>query len=157
VEGIPECIQAVLSKTARGTAPAVQRSLQMLLDEEAVRAMLDSFLDYFPERKVAVGDAWVIERNRGGAVPVAIRSTWSMKHLKGSIASLSLDGVLSSTGPRFAIMLSGTQTGTAEVDVTTGLLMRADIRQSIRGSIMAQGSLIPLEIEGATSIRGRAN
>jgi hypothetical protein len=157
VEGIPELITAVLSKTARGEAPAMQRSLEMLLDEQAVRATLGSFLDYFPEHKVAVGDAWVVERNRGGVVPMGIRNTWSMRRLRRSVAALALDGVLSSAEPRSGVVLSGTQTGTAEVDVTTGFLIQADIRQSIRGSILAQGTVIPVEMESETSIRRTAN
>jgi hypothetical protein len=152
IRGLKELTDRILSKAESSVAPILTPILQTLFTQEAVKASLASFFGFYPRGKVSVGDAWNAEQSAGGNLPMDMVNRWTLQSISGKRARLSLETTVSNLNPRSGVMISGTNEGTLEVELSTGVPVSASFKQKMSGSVMIEGSVVPIEISGTVRI-----
>lgn len=115
-----------------------------------------------PEGTVKPGDSWSNEVSQDmQGYPVNATNTYTLKEIKDEVAIVELDGVfdIDTTGMGEAglapenMKLSGTQTGTLEVDRVTGWTNSADLQQVIDLNLSMMGQSMDVKLTGTITIR----
>lgn len=106
----------------------------------------------FPDKKIKVGDTWEsnIEQNMEGTMMV-IKSTYKLISVKDGIAEVSIDGVVE-IKPGSEGKVSGTQKGTAKIEVATGLGKEVVIDQDMEMEMDDMGMKMPVKMKNKITI-----
>ena len=126
-------------------------------DSSLVQSM-NQITNIYPSNSVEIGDTWV--KSFSGTIANMMLSEATsdivLTEVNGDIATLSLDAQLSfSKAPGAAgnpmlesaeFEMKGTQGGTIEVDIASGLPLRSTLEQNVSGSMNVQGMEIPMTI-----------
>ncbi|GAA4299932.1 hypothetical protein GCM10023143_00540 [Compostibacter hankyongensis] len=158
VTGITEMMDSALDHAdflPQQVREAMKTNMKKSFSNEAMRETLDKSFDLYAGHPVAVGDSW--EKSASLTTPVAMdmQSHYTVKDIKDKTVSLAVSSTLAS-GQSGETKLSGTQSGTMEVDRKSGIPLRADLNQKMEGSLSTQGMTIPMEITGTITITGKA-
>ena len=156
VRGLEAVIEKARSSEAAGSSPAFAQALERYLSPEAIEANLAGFFEFYPPRKVLPGDSWFTERAGAPGLALGRRDTWKLLEVRRGRAGLSLSGVIGSGPSPTGEGLSGTEEGSVEAELATGVLITASTRQQLRGTIVVQGLPVPMEITGTSTIRQMA-
>ncbi len=150
------------------SAPGQQAEMlkQTFNDSSMVQSM-SQFISIYPNRNVAVGDQWA--KQFSGPIANMMQyegnSTFSLAEIEGDLAIVETTGQMKFSkleGPTANPMLqgaefnlTGTQTGTCEIAVRSGLPVSTQLNQHITGDIDVQGFKIPMTIHSDMVITGR--
>ncbi|MEC3880420.1 DUF6263 family protein [Parapedobacter sp. 10938] len=135
-------------------------------DSSLVQSM-NQITNIYPDTEVSIGDTWV--KTFSGPIANLMQSettsNFTLSELAGDIAVLEVAGQLTFskfTGEGGNPMLqaadfnmSGTQHGTMEIDVNSGLPLLSKLKQDITGSMDMQGMKIPMSIASSITITGK--
>lgn len=135
-------------------------------DSSLVQSM-NQITNIYPDKAVDVGDAWV--KTFSGSIANLLHSeatsNITLSELNGDIALLAVDSrltfsKLAGTGGNPMLEsaefdMSGTQRGTMEVDVKSGLPIRSKLKQDITGKMNMQGMEIPMTITSDITTTGK--
>lgn len=135
-------------------------------DSSLIQSM-NQITNIYPNETVAMGDTWV--KTFSGSIANLLQSEatshFTLSKLEGNTAVLAVDAQL--TFSKFtgeggnpmlqgaAFNMKGTQQGTIEVDVESGLPIRSEINQNITGSMDMQGMSIPMSITSNITSTGK--
>lgn len=150
VEGFAEVLGAM-------DGPEAEILKQSFGDSSLVQSM-SQITNIYPSEAVSVGDTWI--KTFSGSIANLMQSkatsNFTLSGIEGDIAVLEVDGEMNFskfTGEGGNPMLqaaefdmSGTQRGTMEVDVKSGLPILSKLKQDITGSVAMQGMEIPMTI-----------
>lgn len=159
VEGFADAFGALES-------PQAEILEQSFGDSSLVQSM-NQITNIYPDGAVSVGDNWV--KTFSGPVANLMQSettsTYTFSTLTDDSATLEVDGQLTFTkftgqgGNRMLqtadLNMNGTQHGTMDVDVKSGLPMLSKIKQEVAGSVEIQGMKIPMNITSTITITGK--
>lgn len=106
----------------------------------------------FPDKKVKVGDTWEsnVEQNMEGTIMV-IKSKYKLNSVTDGIADISIDGVVE-IKPGAEGKVSGTQKGTAKIEVATGIGKEVVIDQDIEMEMNDMGMKMPVKMKNKITI-----
>ncbi|MGV3761888.1 DUF6263 family protein [Parapedobacter sp.] len=135
-------------------------------DSSLVQSM-NQITNIYPDKAVSVGDTWV--KTFSGPIANLMQSeatsNFTLSGIEGDMAILEVAGQLTFskfTGEGGNPMLqsadfnmSGTQKGTMEMDIKSGLPMLSKLKQDITGSVDMQGMKIPMTIASDITITGK--
>ena len=102
---------------------------------------MEQFTSYLPDRKAVVGDKWNKSMELTGAFSMSLATDYTLAEIKDGQARIDMAGQvkpvenpdLIEMGPmKIRQTMSGTQTGSLQVDSATGLLIRVDIKQDMK-------------------------
>jgi len=157
IRGLEAVIEKARSSEAAGFSPAFTQALERYLSPKAIEANLAGFFEFYPPRKVLPGDSWLTERAGGPGLALGRRDTWKLLEVRRGRALLSFSGVFGSAPTPVEEGLTGTEEGTVEAELASGVLISSSSRQQLRGTIMVQGLPVPMEITGTVTIRQTAH
>ncbi len=167
MEALLQRIVRALPDKLRG--PASKR-LARVFEPEAMRRNMEILFDIYPKGPVRVGGTWTRRMQINLGLPAEALNTYTLVSVKGGRAELRITGKFRTapdapaalSGPRANITtrLSGTQTGTMELDLRDGFVRHADITQAVSGTVTvapAQGNqpglTWPIEISSSVTLR----
>lgn len=119
---------------------------------DQVRSTLVEIFDYFPPKPVKKGDTWTENDTLPGPGSMLSEEKFTVAELDKDKAVIKFertikpnpDAPATPMGPmKGKLSLSGTSTGTAEVDVKTGWLLRLDEEGSLTGEMKMEGGMMP--------------
>jgi len=127
-----------------------------LLDENAIKQMMETNFNIYPDNPVAVGDHWEKHITTNvQMMTMSVKARYTLEAINDGIALLKMEGDISmdqptdSTKTNEAAMnmkISGTQSGTLHVELKTGRITTADIQQNIKGGMNMGGQEMPMEM-----------
>jgi len=130
--------------------------------EKAILASLENLSSYFPNKPIAVNDSWDVAKtiNTNGIELIhqmklrlnQVKSNLATIECTGTIATPEGGGVLSVQGMEAQVSVNGEQTGTFQVDLKTGWIIRSESMQKMTQQIEIMGQSIPQEMEVKTVI-----
>lgn len=130
------------------------------LDDSSIRKIMVYALCIYPDRPVDIGDIWERTYQTSFAfADVRIKNKFQLVSLVGNKAHVELQGRITPGGVAKQgsdMRLSGTQQGTLDIDVRTGLLTYGKITQQLSGTMNITGSNTPVTIESEVYIMGIA-
>ncbi|MCB0700634.1 MAG: hypothetical protein H6551_05650 [Chitinophagales bacterium] len=127
--------------------------------DSSIRKILVNTFCFYPNLDVMVGDNWqnTFETSIGFA-NVKVRCAYQLASVKKNIAHIELQGKLSSAHAEQAggsnIDMRGTLSGFYDVDIKSGMVVTARIKQELAGEIDITGKLTPAKMESSISIMG---
>lgn len=152
VTGMDAIIDAMVENMGATAEQAAAMKEQMAeqFGEEGIRKSFEQGFKIYPEGAVKVGDSWekTLSTSLMGGVDMEIKANYTLKSADGKAALVDLKSTVSG----FNGSLSGTQNGTLEFDVKTGLPMKSNSVQEIKGTISMQGMEIPMELNVKTNL-----
>ena len=159
IEGLAEIIASVGGEQAE--------MLKQSFGDSSMIQNMNQVTNIYPNKQVGLGESWTktFSGSIAGFLQSEATSAFSLSEIKGDLAILETDGQMSFSkleGPGGNPMLAGaefnlngTQTGTLEVDIKSGLPISVKLKQDIKGDIDVQGMQIPTNIESDITITGK--
>jgi hypothetical protein len=159
VQGFDEIFSSIITELGEDGEMIIQ-NLRTQFSEESVSENLELGFKIFPENKVKVGDTWFILNIVNGPFSMDIDNTYTLKSIKNGIAKIEISSTIKQDDeisgiamlPGAEISIDGTQKGEMNVDISSGLVIKSSISQSIKQLIKAQGMEIPVNLESQLEI-----
>jgi len=153
VEGV-EDLQARMSEEAFDEAQ--RKILEDALDPETFAQNLQTF-SFYPDAPIAVGDSWTTTSSVRLGFPMTLESTYTLTRVEGTTAYLDVavdtytpDDAepMAMGGGEMTMDMTGTMTGTAEVDLPSGLMTTMTTDQSMEAdaTVEAQGRTMDMQM-----------
>lgn len=159
IEGLSE----IIGTTDTGQGELLKQSFG---DSSMIQSM-SQIINIYPNKDVNAGDTWIktFSGPVAGMMLGESTSNFSLSEVKGNSALLTTDGQMKfskleggSGNPMLqaaTFNLNGTQKGTLEVDIPSGLPIQTTLKQDIKGNLEIQGMQIPMSITSDISIAGK--
>lgn len=130
------------------------------MSDSSLKSMMEMNFKIYPDHPVKPGDTWKnnMQNDLAGMMKLLMANQYELVGVKNNIADVKTTSVISSEKGKDAPMemeMSGTQSGTMQLDVETGMMLSSQMKQSIKGKAKAQGMEIPMEIVSTISITGK--
>jgi hypothetical protein len=139
-----------------------QANLTEQFNSDAVKAAIEQMASYFPENPVSIGESWNKTTSiKSGQFTFNLDMKYTLQSIEDNIAVLKMDGTLNvpeesakldMQGMEATLTLSGTQTGTMNVDMNTGWTTQMDAVQDLTGNIGVMGMAIPMTMTSKTTM-----
>ena len=107
----------------------------------------------YPSEVLKTGDKWSTKLQPDPKSDFVIESSYTLDEIKGKTAVISFNGTISGSqimGEKAVI--SGTISGTSEVDIKTGWLLNAAVNQKLEMEMEQQGMRIPMQMSSFIEI-----
>jgi Family of unknown function (DUF6263) len=158
-KGNPVADTSMNDDAAKVVMKPVMDMIKNQFSDKNMSSMMEQLTNYFPESDVEVGDKWENVATLNTFVSMKIATTYKVVDMTDDIVKLDVDAKITS-GEGAGIMgmkmdLDGTQAGTMEIDVKTGLVLKSSINQNIKGTIKMMGMEIPMKINGTNTLEAR--
>ncbi|MBK1440266.1 hypothetical protein JHJ32_09740 [Parapedobacter sp. ISTM3] len=158
VEGLADIIDAAGGQQAE--------LLKQSFGDSSMILSMNQMTNIYPANQVEIGDSWVkaFTGPIAGMMQSEATSTFVLSKTEGNVATLTVAGQMNFSklqnggnpmlqGAEFK--LKGTQEGTLQVDVESGLPIQTNLKQDIGGDIEIQGMQIPMSIVSDITITGK--
>ncbi|WP_257667638.1 DUF6263 family protein [Parapedobacter tibetensis] len=159
IEGLAEIISSIGGQQAE--------LLKQSFGDSSMIQNMNQVTNIYPNKKVRVGDKWMKKFSGpvAGIMQSEATSDFSLSDIEGDLAILEMNGEMDFSkleggggnpmlqGAEFK--LKGTQTGTLEVDIKSGLPLQTKLKQAISGNLEVQGMQIPMTITSDITITGK--
>jgi hypothetical protein len=160
VSGLTE----ILGSLTDSTQPNAQKNKMMLsqqMNDSSVKSSLQQSFNVYPGHPVKVGDTWkrTISSPMSNVI-MKVESDYKLTSVKNGIATIDVNSKLTSVASanpamkELKIDLTGTQKGTSEIEVSSGLMTNSTMKMTIKGKISITGTEIPMSMEGTTTLKG---
>jgi len=138
---------------------AFKEQFKQLLNEQAVKALLEQALVNYADKKVKVGDSW---RNTSQGqimgLPTQVAQTWTLKNAEstkvlifaeGAIMSMDKDKIIDlPNGIKSKATTNGRQTLTASINPKTGWPVETKFNSEVKGIMtFLAGGMIPADMD----------
>ncbi|WP_223648435.1 DUF6263 family protein [Hymenobacter psoromatis] len=131
VQGVSELVNSLVDP-ANPNAVAMRTQLSQTLNDKAIKSMMEQSFNIYPNHAVQPGDTWTkVTSVTMGPMTMSATSTYKLNSISDGVAHIGVSSKLDGQG---AVSLAGTQTGTMDVDVATGLLADSQLKQTLTGT-----------------------
>ncbi len=136
-----------------------------MIDENTVKQMLETNINVYPNGPVIVGDQWKKSATTNvQMMTMTVNATYTLKEVKNGMALIKMEGKINmdpsadttlAKGMNMNVNMSGEQSGTLHIELKTGRITTADIKQHVKGSMSMGGQEMPMEINSDISLSTR--
>ena len=140
-------------------ATQMSESLKSVMSDDMLRSMTEQSFKIFPYKKVKVGESWIASSRTKSIIDMILTTTYTLQKIENGIATLSVSSVITADGAektmdgqRVQQTLTGSQTGTMEVELASGMTMNANINQKSNGRLSTDSLQMKIDISGVTNI-----
>ena len=161
ITGLEEIIIAMVEGMELDEASKQQTLLQLqdMMGEKSFKGSMDQVLQFFPGKKVSIGDTWINEAdlvNYG----IVMNNEFTLKELNKEQATVELSSDITSektsqsmNGMDVEVEIGGKQSGTFVVDRKSGILIEGTVIQELEGSASTMGMNIPMKIKTTSNYK----
>ncbi len=163
VKGMEEMMKKIVSAASNGDSVMnfqISAAAKNFMSDEIMRNMMEQSFKIFPEGKIKQGDSWKKEMVIKQPMPMNIATKFTLKDVKNNIAKLDLastitpgKGGMQMMGMTIETELNGTQQGTMDVEMETGMVLATDLKQNISGNMKAMGQEIPMKVQTTITLK----
>lgn len=161
--GVDKMLTTMASKISKDSLviKKTKLALSKQFNVEGLKQTMEASLKIYPNKPVKIGDSWIVDTQMKMTMPVETTTKYTLKEVKNGIAYLNVDGNLISKG-NFEVMgnkmetnLIGTNSGDAELEIKTGLILNSHLRIEMKGTMNAMGQNIDFHLQGINKIVGK--
>lgn len=124
--------------------------------------MMEQSLNVYPEKPIRIGDTWQRSYiSNMGFMEMEMVSTYKLVSVSDDVAHIEINANIKSKPgstqqtKEMAMEMYGTQQGSMDMDIITGLIKESRLTQSVTGKISVQGLEIPMKLTSTTRIIGK--
>lgn len=143
--GFEAVLEGMMDEVDAEKRPLVEPMIESIFGNIAIEEMMQNLFTPYPEEPVGVGDSWTSSAVVSVGVSFLLDSTFTVLDRENGVATLGVESIIS-TNPDaepidFLIFkmayadMNGTQTGTVQVDESTGLTIKATLSQDFTGEL----------------------
>jgi hypothetical protein len=132
------------------------------LTDSSMRNMIEQSLNIYPDKPVRLGESWQRKYlTNMGFIDMEVTNDYKLVSVDNGIAHLETKATIRtipSTTPNEQHMemeMSGTQSGTMDIDINTGLIQDSELVQQVSGKMKIPGAEIPMKLHSDTRIIGK--
>ena len=130
VEGVNELANSLVD-SSNPNAVAMRAQLGKSLNDNTIKSAMEQSLNIYPNHSVQPGDTWTKATKLSmGPMTMSATTVYKLASVSDGTAHLTVNSRLSGEG---AMNIAGTQTGTMDVNIATGLLTASNLKQSLQG------------------------
>lgn len=171
VDGIKEIMTSMLDSLDipdERMKETMKKQFENMFGEKATVEMTGQWFGMFPEQPVGVSDSWSKTVFESSRMPLIVENKWTLKERKGGNAVLAAESVIKSNPDaeptemgqmKVTVDMSGEQSGTYEIDESTGWIVSSRITQTISGEQRIEGGpaqegsmTIPISMESVITL-----
>ena len=131
---------------------ADKKQIEMMVNQQfgdkSIREMMENLMAIYPENPVAIGDSWSRSFTLTRGFPAYFESVWTLKEIKDGKATVQLNTKIKGItlppskdrAPTPKYKITGEQSGTYEIDVATGWVLKSKMNQKLSGKIEIEKS-----------------
>lgn len=127
-------------------------------NDSSIRKVLQYAFNVYPKLAVKRGDSWQKKiKTSIGFTNIVARNVYQLMSIEDTIAHIEIRGKLTSEnvdGNNSTVNITGTQKGSYDIDIKTGLVISGKLEQDLSGEMNITGDLTPVEIESRVYIIG---
>ncbi len=127
-------------------------------NDSSIRKVLQYAFNIYPKLAVKRGDSWQKKIKASiGFTNIVARNVYQLMSIEDTIAHIEIRGKLTSEnvdGNNSTVNITGTQKGSYDIDIKTGLVISGKLEQDLSGEMNITGDLTPVEIESRVYIIG---
>lgn len=137
--------------------PQFKQMFTQQFSEKMIKTMIEQFSVYFPDKPVAVNDTWDVSTSyNANGIDIINKMSLTLKQVANNIADIDLTGKLATPeggtdakiqGMDAKITMTGNQTGTIQLDMKTGWLIRSEVTQKSVQNIEIMGQTMPQQVD----------
>jgi hypothetical protein len=129
------------------------------MSDSSLKSMLEMSFKLYPDHPVKPGDQWNIEMTNdlGGVMKMKLNNTYELIQVEKELAEIKCQSSISSekgNTQQMEMELSGTQEGTMQMELGTGMVRSLKMKQKMSGRLKASNMDIPMEIESDVELKG---
>lgn len=135
---------------------AQKTMIENMYDDDSFVSNMQTFT-YFPSVPVSVGDSWTTQTRMNVGMAMMLDATYTLERVEADSAFLQVDidtytpddaGSMASMGGNMTMDMTGTMTGTAIVDLPTGLIRSMDLSSQMEADATVEqgGQTIDMEM-----------
>ncbi|HKJ41870.1 MAG TPA: DUF6263 family protein [Sunxiuqinia sp.] len=120
-----------------GGNPQLKNMLKMFSDQESFKANFSQTFNYFPDKKVGVGDTWDATQQFKSLMNMDIDMHFKVADVKKNAITLNVQSNINSdmpinqNGMKMEMHMKGSQNGEMNIDLNDGMLTQSNMKQSI--------------------------
>ncbi len=127
----------------------VTQQLSQQFSDDAMKSTFEQSFKIYPTKAVKPGDSWnVVQKTGAGGMNMDLNTTYNLKSADAGTAIADVTSTINGMGGQ----ITGTQSGTIEFDVKTGLPMVSKMNQKASGKVSANGMEIPMDIDSQVNV-----
>lgn len=127
-------------------------------NDSSIRKVLQYAFNVYPKLAVKRGDSWQKKiKTSIGFTNIVARNVYQLMSIEDTVAHVEIRGKLTSEnvdGNNSTVNITGTQKGSYDIDIKTGLVISGKLEQDLSGEMNITGDLTPVEIESRVYIIG---
>lgn len=133
-----------------------------IMSDSAIRDMMQQAFYIYPQKPVKPGDTWTNSYAMSLQVmKMKTENNFKLVSVNNGVAHVEMNSTISTApgtgGPEMKdvkMELNGTQTGSMDIDINTGMLISSKLKQQITGNIETQGMKMPMSISTDVNVAG---
>jgi hypothetical protein len=127
----------------------VTQQLSQQFSDDAMKSTFEQSFKIYPTKAIKPGDSWnVVQKTGAGGMNMDLNTTYNLKSADAGTAIADVTSTINGMGGQ----ITGTQSGTIEFDVKTGLPMVSKMNQKASGKVSANGMEIPMDIDSQVNV-----
>ncbi|MDD3223223.1 MAG: DUF6263 family protein [Clostridium sp.] len=158
VKGIDSILNSVVDKinTSDGQKDKIKSTLEESFGDNAIKSALQQSMNYYPSKKVNVGDTWDNKYNLNMMFPMSISSKYKLAsadndkytiNVKSNLVADTKDKASDIMGVQAKVKLNGDMTGNINIDKDNGFLNNGTLKETVKGNMdMLPSDEIPTEM-----------
>ena len=134
--------------------------IKAMMNDDMLKGLAEQSFKIFPDKAVKPGDSWTSKIETKSFLDMVTQTTYTLKKVEKGIATLDIKSTITPLGKEKMVQgtkvetsISGTQNGTMELEVASGMTLSSNIVQNIDSKMKANGTEIPIKVNGTTTIK----
>jgi len=155
-------VDKLVEKVDAVNNPQFKQMFGQQFSEKTFEKAFEQFASYLPGRPVAIGDTWNVATSlSNNGIDIINKMTLTLKQVNDNVATIEFTGTLTTPeggavtniqGMDAKVSVTGTQTGTTQLDMKTGWIVRSEATQKFTQNIEVMGQTMPQQVETKTTI-----
>jgi len=150
-------VEKLMEKINSVDNPQFKQMFNQQFSEKMIQKMIEQFSIYLPDKPVAINDNWDVATSlSSNGIDIINKMKLTLNQTANNVATIGLTGTLSTPeggavtkiqGMDAKVSVTGTQTGTVQLDMKTGWLVRSEVNQKSTQNIEVMGQTMPQQVE----------
>jgi len=174
VVGLDSVLRNIVDRVVQSNPAArsmIEEGMKSLLSEQSLTETMERSIAIYPEGPVSTGDTWSKVVSVTVGTPMTISTTYTLGDISDGMANVDLNASITTNaaagptelaGMSIDYQISGTQTGSMQIDVSDGWIASSEIVQDVTGtmrlgaldsSVSVPSSAIPLRMHSRITTR----
>ncbi len=164
INGMDALMQKMISSAGEDLPAEVKaqmaEGIKAMMNDDMLKGLAEQSFKIFPDKAVKPGDNWTSKIETKSFLDMVTETTYTLKKVENGIATLDIKSTITPlgkekmvNGTKVEMSVNGTQTGTMELEVATGMTLSSNIIQKIDSKMKAEGTEIPIKVNGTTTIK----